>query len=122
MAGGLVAADSNTQALAQSQQPANIIYIVADDMGWKDVGFHGSDFTTPHLDKLAETSATLEQFYALPMCTPTRAALMTGRYPLRYGLQAGVIPAAGKYSLPLDEYFLPQLLKDAGYRTVMSGK
>jgi len=121
-AAGLVAADSTAPALAQNSQPPNIIYIVADDLGWKDVGFRGSDIKTPHLDKLAATGATLEQFYVQPMCTPTRAALMTGRYPLRYGLQTGVIPAAGQYSLPLDEYLLPQLLKDAGYRTVMSGK
>lgn len=102
--------------------PPHIIYIVADDLGWKDVGFHGSDIETPHLDRLTATGASLEQFYVQPMCTPTRAALMTGRYPLRYGLQTGVIPAAGNYSLPLDEYLLPQLLKDAGYRTAMVGK
>lgn len=109
-------------ARAQDGQPPNIIYIVADDMGWKDAGFHGSDIKTPNLDKLAETGASLEQFYVLPMCSPTRAALMTGRYPLRYGLQTGVIPAAGQYGLPLDEYLLPQMLKDAGYKTAMSGK
>ena len=70
----------------------NIVYIVADDLGWKDVGYHGSDIKTPNLDKLAEDGARLEQFYAQPMCTPTRAALMTGRYPFRYGLQTLVIP------------------------------
>ena len=70
----------------------NIIYIVADDLGWKDVGFHGSDIRTPNLDKLAENGVRLEQFYAQPMCTPTRAGLLTGRYPLRYGLQTLVIP------------------------------
>jgi len=109
-------------ALAQASSRPNIIYIVADDLGWKDVGFHGSDIKTPNIDKLAATGARLEQFYSLPMCTPTRAALMTGRYPMRYGLQSGVIPGAGSYSLPLDEFLLPQLLRDAGYRTVMSGK
>ena len=122
VAGGLVTAASTMPARAQDGQPPNIIYIVADDMGWKDAGFHGSDIKTPNLDKLAETGASLEQFYVLPMCSPTRAALMTGRYPLRYGLQTGVIPAAGQYGLPLDEYLLPQMLKDAGYKTAMSGK
>lgn len=121
VAAGLGTSPLSASAFAKTSPP-HIVYIVADDLGWRDVGFHGSDIKTPHLDKLAETGASLEQFYVLPMCTPTRAALMTGRYPLRYGLQTGVIPAAGNYSLPLDEYLLPQLLKDAGYRTAMVGK
>ncbi|MDE1991011.1 MAG: arylsulfatase [Rhizobiaceae bacterium] len=108
-------------AEAQAMKP-NIIYIIADDVGWHDTGFQGSDIKTPHLDKLAEEGARFEQFYVQPMCTPTRAAFMTGRYPLRYGLQTGVIPAAGTYGLPLDEYLLPQTLKDAGYKTALVGK
>jgi len=108
-------------ALPDSKNP-NIVYIVADDLGWKDVGFHGSDIKTPNLDKLAETGVRLEQFYAQPMCTPTRAALLTGRYPLRYGLQTAVIPAGGTYGLPTDEWLLPQALKDAGYETAIIGK
>ena len=100
----------------------NIVYILADDLGWKDVGFHGSDIRTPNLDKLAATGARLEQFYAEPMCTPTRAALMTGRYPLRYGLQTVVIPSAGTYGLATDEWLLPQALKEAGYQTAIVGK
>jgi arylsulfatase A-like enzyme len=100
----------------------NIIYILADDLGWKDVGFHGSDIKTPNLDKLAAEGVRLERLYTSPMCTPTRAALMTGRYPMRYGLQVGVIPGAGTYSLAQDEFLLPQMLKDAGYKTYMSGK
>src|SRR5262249_20183837 len=109
-------------ALAESTSPPNIVYIVSDDQGWKDVGFHGSDIKTPNIDKLAETGVRLEQFYVQPMCSPTRSALMTGRYPLRYGMQTAVIPASGTYGLSLDEYLLPQLLKDAGYQTAMSGK
>ena len=61
----------------------NIIYILADDLGWKDLGFRGSEIKTPNLDALAKTGAELQDFYVQPMCTPTRAALMTGRYPLR---------------------------------------
>src|SRR5215468_5322939 len=102
--------------------PPNIVYIVSDDQGWKDVGFHGSDIKTPHLDRLAQGGARLEQFYAQPMCTPSRAALMTGRYPHRYGLQTGVIPSAGTYGLATDEWLLPQTLKEAGYTTAIVGK
>ena len=95
---------SITSAIAQlpSRRP-HIIYIVADDLGWKDVGFHGSDIKTPNIDRLAQNGARLEQFYVQPMCTPTRAALMTGRYPCRYGLQTLVIPTPSKYGLPTDE-------------------
>lgn len=107
---------------AQAPPRPNIVYILADDLGWKDVGFHGSDIKTPNIDALARTGARLEQFYAQPMCTPSRAALMTGRYPHRYGLQTIVIPSAGKYGLATDEWLLPQALKEAGYRTAIVGK
>ncbi len=113
-------------SLQVSAQPAvsrpNIVYILADDLGWKDVGFHGSDIKTPNIDRLAATGAVFNQFYAQPMCTPTRAALMTGRYPHRYGLQTAVIPSAGTYGLATDEWLLPQSLKEAGYRTAIVGK
>src|SRR3954469_3513434 len=100
-----------TLAHAADPKP-NIVYIVADDLGWKDVGFHGSEIKTPNLDKLAKEGVRFTQFYAQPMCTPTRAALMTGRYPFRYGLQTAVIPSAYNYGLPTDEYLMPQALKD----------
>lgn len=102
--------------------PPNIVYILSDDQGWKDVGFHGSDIRTPNIDRLANEGARLERFYAQPMCTPTRAALMTGRYPSRYGLQTLVIPSSGTYGLATDEWLMPQALKDAGYRTAIIGK
>ena len=109
------------RAQAPEKKP-NILYIVADDLGWKDVGFNGSDIKTPNLDKLANNGARFQQFYAQPMCTPTRAALMTGRYPFRYGLQTAVIPSSHTYGLPTDEYLIPQALKDAGYYTAIVGK
>ena len=120
LAGALAFAGSS---LVHADNPKpNFVYIIADDLGWKDVGFHGSDIKTPNLDKLAASGAKLEQFYAQPMCTPTRAALMTGRYPFRYGLQTLVIPSAQTYGLPTDEWLLPQALKDAGYNTALIGK
>jgi arylsulfatase B len=109
-------------AAGQTKSLPNIVYIMSDDQGWKDVGYHGSDINTPNIDELAKGGVRLEQFYAQPMCTPSRAALMTGRYPFRYGLQTAVIPSASKYGLPTDEWILPQLLKEAGYYTAIIGK
>jgi arylsulfatase A-like enzyme len=101
----------------------NIVHIVADDLGWKDVGFNGcADIRTPNLDALAAGGAKLSQFYVQPMCTPTRAALMTGRYPFRYGLQTIVIPGPAGYGLDTSEWLLPQSLKEAGYSTAIIGK
>jgi arylsulfatase B len=116
----LAAAVGSTQG---ADGKPNIVYIVADDLGWKDVGFHDAvDIKTPTLDRLAADGARLEQFYVQPVCSPTRAALMTGRYPFRYGLQTMVIEAKATYGLALDEYLLPQILKAAGYHTAMVGK
>ena len=117
----VIAAHASAADPARASQP-NIVYILADDLGWKDVGFHGSDIRTPNIDKLAATGARLEQFYAQSMCTPTRAALMTGRYPMRYGLQTAVILSASTYGLAADEWLLPQALKEAGYQTEIVGK
>ncbi|WP_197064857.1 arylsulfatase B [Leptolyngbya sp. KIOST-1] len=110
------------EAVAQQPPRPHIVYILADDLGWKDVGFHGSDIKTPNLDRLAQAGVTLEQNYTHPWCTPSRAALMTGRYPFRYGLQTLVIPSAGTYGLSTDEWLLPQALKEVGYETALVGK
>lgn len=116
------AAAHSAQAQTGSAKKPHIVYILADDLGWKDVGYNGSDISTPNIDRLAATGARFEQFYVEPMCTPTRAAFMTGRYPFRYGLQTGVIPSGGKYGLATDEWLLPQALKEAGYKTALVGK
>lgn len=109
-------------ALAQTRRKPHIVYILADDLGWQDLGFRGSDIKTPNIDRLAGSGRLLDEFYAQPMCTPTRAAIMTGRYPLRYGLQMGVIPSGASYGLATDELTLPQVLKRAGYKTAIVGK
>jgi len=104
------------------ERPPNIIVILADDLGNADVGYHGSDIKTPNIDKLAKEGVQLESFHGMPVCTPARASLMTGRYPMRYGLQTLVIFPNHRYGLPTDERTLPQALKEAGYKTSMVGK
>jgi arylsulfatase B len=68
----LVGASANTP---------NIVIILTDDMGWKDVGYHGAEFPTPNIDRIAREGVELDQYYVTPLCSPTRAGLMTGRYP-----------------------------------------
>lgn len=116
-----LAAILTPQPLRAADAP-HIVYILANDLGWKDVGFHGGNAATPHLDGLAATGVRLERFYTLPYSTPTQAALMTGRYPMRYGLQMLSILPWNTYGLPLDERLLPQALKMAGYRTAAFGQ
>jgi arylsulfatase A-like enzyme len=110
------------QGQADAPRPPNIVFILADDLGWTDVGYHGSEIKTPHIDRLSGEGVRLEQFYVMPVCSPTRASLMTGRYPIRYGLQTGVVRPWASYGLPLDERTLPSALKDAGYTTAIAGK
>jgi arylsulfatase A-like enzyme len=110
-----------TPAYTQGTKP-NIVVILADDLGNADLGYHGSDIKTPNIDKLANAGVRLESFYGMPVCTPARAELMTGRYAMRYGLQTLVIFPSHTYGLPTDELTLPQALKDVGYQTAMVGK
>jgi len=110
-----------TGAFAQAAKP-NIVVIMADDLGNADLGYRGSDIKTPNIDSLAQGGVKLESYYGLPLCTPARAALMTGRYPMRHGLQTFVIFPGHTYGLPTDEMTLAQALKQAGYKTAMVGK
>ncbi len=100
----------------------DIVFIMSDDQGAYDVSWRDPEIKTPNLDKLALAGARLEQFYVLPVCSPTRAALMSGRYPMRYGLQVAVIRPWANYGLPLEERMLPDALREAGYTTAICGK
>ncbi|MFO1484719.1 MAG: arylsulfatase [Verrucomicrobiaceae bacterium] len=112
-----------TAALSAEAPRPNVVFLLVDDLGRADCGFMGGkDIQTPHIDKLAKQGAILDQFYVQPVCSPTRAALMTGRYPMRHGLQVGVIRPWALYGLPLEERTLPQALKEAGYETAIVGK
>ncbi len=92
---------SGAGAWAEAPRP-HVVFLLADDLGWKDVGYHGGEEKTPHIDRLAAAGVRLEQFYVMPVCSPTRACLMTGRYPMRYGLQSGVVRPWATYGLPLE--------------------
>ncbi len=100
----------------------NIVFIMADDLGNADLGYRGGLIKSPNIDELAKGGVRLESFYGEPVCTPSRAALMTGRYPMRYGLQTLVIFPSHTYGLPTDERTLPEALREAGYKTMMVGK
>lgn len=97
----------------------NIIFLLADDLGWNDVGWHGSEIATPHLDRLAAEGARLHRHYAYPTCSPTRVALLSGRYPSRFGV---LTPLASSTGMKGTDATLPQQLRTLGYRTHLSGK
>lgn len=106
----------------QAAGPPNIVFFLIDDLGRTDVGFMGcNDIQTPNIDSLARSGAILDSHYVQPVCSPTRAALLTGRYATRTGVYTIVRPHA-KWGLPLDERTLASALKDAGYETAITGK
>ena len=107
---------------AASPSKPHIVFILSDDQGSYDVSYKGGEIKTPQIDKLASAGTQLDKFYVQPVCSPTRAALMTGRFPIRYGLQLGVVRPWAKYGLPLEERLLPEVLKQNGYRTIICGK
>jgi arylsulfatase A-like enzyme len=116
---------ASTAVLHAADAPAkkpNVIIILADDLGWADVGWQGGKIKTPNLDRLAKEGVILDQFYTQPQCTPTRTALLTGRYPLRYGMHYGVVLPYSTWGLPKEALTLPELLRREGYRTGMVGK
>ena len=67
-------------------RPLHILLVVVDDFGWSDVGFHGSKINTPNMDKLAAEGVILDNYYVQPICSPTRSALLSGRYPIHTGM------------------------------------
>lgn len=109
-------------AVLHAADKPNIIYILADDMGYADAGFNGgTEIKTPNLDKIATGGTILKSFYVQPVCSPTRSCLMTGRYPNRTGIY-GVVKPLTHWGLKLEEQTLPQMLREAGYETAISGK
>jgi arylsulfatase A-like enzyme len=103
---------------AESAQRPNIVIFLADDLGWADVPWHGSQAKMPNLDKLMRESVRLEAHYVHPMCSPTRAALMTGRFASRFGVTGAQNPRALRWGTQT----LASALKSAGYETAITGK
>lgn len=113
---------ASTQIKAASADQPNVIILLADDLGWADLGFRGSDIQTPNIDRLAAEGLHLERLYVMPICTPTRAALMTARDPIKLGAAyAGFQPWQNGGVSP-EEHFMPESFKAAGYQTAMVGK
>ncbi|MBM4092500.1 MAG: sulfatase [Planctomycetes bacterium] len=108
---------------AESRKP-NIIVIFCDDLGYGDLGCYGAaDIRTPHLDRMAKEGMLLTDFSMVaPLCTPSRAAFMTGRYPGRMGLATGVLRPNAKTGMPVEEITLGEVAKSAGYVSGLIGK
>ncbi|MEM9589112.1 MAG: sulfatase-like hydrolase/transferase, partial [Planctomycetota bacterium] len=103
------------RAMPVQADPPNIVVIVADDLGWADVSYHAQRAETPNIDRLVAGGVELDRFYAAPICSPTRAGMMTGRYPIRMGMARSVIAPHINYGLPIDERTLPESLAQLGY-------
>jgi len=107
---------------AAPSRPPNIVFIFCDDLGYGDLGCYGSPIRTPHIDNLARDGARFTHFYsANPVCSPSRASLLTGRYPTRVGVPRVLFPR-DSVGLPDSETTLAQLLKRVDYKTMAVGK
>jgi arylsulfatase A-like enzyme len=107
--------------IALGSQP-NIVLIVADDQGHANIGYNNKTVLTPRIDELAGEGIIMTQYYVQPVCSPSRSVLMTGRHTFRVGTQATVIRADVPFGIPLDNTFMSENLKDAGYDTALFGK
>jgi hypothetical protein len=109
---------------SSSSSKPHIIFLLSDDLAWNSIGYQDYDlaFVTPELTALAADGITMTNYYAMEFCNPSRAALLTGRYPVNMGIQYGVVSADLPWGLRLEETLLPEVLKDEGYKTYMLGK
>ena len=103
-------------------KPPHIVFFLAGDYGFNDVGYHNPRIKTPNLDNLAADGVRLENYYVQPICTPTRSQLFSGRYQIHTGLQHGIIWPSQANALPKNETTIASKLKQSGYSTHMVGK
>lgn len=109
-------------AAAAATTPPNIVILLADDLGWRDVAYNGSEIRTPHIDRLSSQGVRFNRFCAFPLCSPTRSALMTGRSPIRFGVVYATIEPFDSHGVPVEEHFISESFKAAGYETAITGK
>ena len=107
----MLAPGANLANAADSDSAPNVVFILADDLGWADIGYHDSDTITPNIDRLAAGGTRLEQHYVWPTCSPTRVALLTGREPSRFGV---LEPLGDDGRLPPDTVTLAGALRSRG--------
>ena len=101
----------------------NVVIILTDDLGWGDVSYHGGYIPTPNIDQLAEVGMELNRFYSNPVCSPTRASLLTGLHIFNHGVVRPFMnPAAEQTGMPPELKIMPQYFNEAGYQTALSGK
>jgi arylsulfatase A-like enzyme len=126
VAAGTAAAAFGATRTAQAQERPNVLFILADDLGYGDLSCYGRpDYETPVLDRLATQGMKFMSAYAAaPVCTPTRCAFMTGRYPQRYevGLQEPLTASSPPVGLPAGQPTVASRMRDAGYETALIGK
>ena len=121
----LNSSSANAQRQTSTAERPNVVFILTDDVGYGDIGSYGArDIRTPNIDRLARQGVKLTDFYAAPTCTPTRAALITGRYQQRVRLERplGHQGPSLQQGLAATGRSLPQLLKNSGYATALIGK
>ncbi len=99
----------------------HIIFMIADDLGWNDVGWHNDKVKTPVLDGLVAEGVEIDRLYTAPICTPSRASLLTGMYPFNTGLQHSVLHPGSPHCAPSDQAMIQELLPEE-YRKVFIGK
>src|SRR5687768_6143762 len=114
-------AGSISSVPGQTQRP-NVIVFLADDLGFRDVGYQKSEIETPNIDRLANDGLKFNRFHSFPLCSPTRAGLLTGRHPIRYGLAYSVVRPWSHYGLSPAEKTIADVFKDGGYQTAITGK
>ena len=107
---------------SHAQQKPNIIFILADDMGYSDMSWQGSPIQTPNLDKLRRGGMFLDRYYVQPQCTPSRVAFLTGNYPYRFGLHEHIVLNRSLNGIPGDVKTIAEKMQEGGYYTSVIGK